>query len=193
MTVRPKEPVKFPPIQIPPQMGDLIREVRLDLGYTQAALARFAGISQSTLSDIEAGVQTNPRPETLRKIEGPLGFVSGFLAEGFEEERQALRPAPRLSGNPETDEAFAQIAKAQADLRRVTAERDAALKAEHETARQLKVALDALRVRGELVDVLRVKLEPEVEGCISDFWRGAVTGAVAMLAALIISALAVLL
>lgn len=195
----PKRPVSFPPIQTPLPTGDAIREMRLDLGFKQRELAELAGISQAALSDIETGAQMRPKPETLAKIEKALGLAPGVLKAGFEDDRQAASAA---FGGAE-NELELQLTKAHADLRQMTAERDASLKAEHEFLRKLRETQGKLfQADREIIlfdlerDQAKIELE-RVNGVrkvelSTAFWRGAVTGAVAMLAALGIAVLAVL-
>ena len=47
--------------------GELIREARLDLGITQTELARRAGLSQSSLAQMESG-KRNVSPEMLERV-----------------------------------------------------------------------------------------------------------------------------
>ena len=49
-----------------------IRGARAMLGLKQGDLARRAGISVSTLNNIERGVQTDPKISTLRAIQHAL-------------------------------------------------------------------------------------------------------------------------
>ncbi len=54
------------------QLGMMIRLQRLGSGFTQAELARAAGLDVARLSVIETG-KAQPRVSTLRKIEAALG------------------------------------------------------------------------------------------------------------------------
>lgn len=185
----PKRPVSFPPIQIPLPTGDALREMRLDLGFKQRELAELAGVSQAALSDIETGAQMRPKPETLAKIEKALGLMPGVLKAGFEDDRQAASTA---FGGAE-NELYLQLAKVHADLRRMTAERDAALKAEEAARRDLQDERWVSSRKSMDVDVLREKIRSLRQNIRPAFWRGAVTGAVAILTALGLAVLAVLL
>lgn len=199
----PKRPVSFPPIQIPLPTGDALREMRLDLGFKQRELAELAGISQAALSDIETGAQMRPKPETLAKIEKALGLAPGVLKAGFEDDREAASTA---FGGAEHDLDL-QLARARADLRRMTAERDAALTAEHKAAQKLlgtqerhivtlmvnPVCSSGSKRHPLVFDAEGGGSNARVSGAVAAFWRGAVTGAVAMLAALGIAVMAVLL
>ena len=48
-------------------VGEMIRRLRMQLGLSQRALARMAGVSQSLIARIESG-SINPRYETVAKI-----------------------------------------------------------------------------------------------------------------------------
>jgi transcriptional regulator with XRE-family HTH domain len=45
-----------------------LREIRLRRGLSQADLSAKTGVAEFTISQIEAGKRTNPRPSTLRKL-----------------------------------------------------------------------------------------------------------------------------
>lgn len=53
-------------------VGDRLRELRLEKGYSISELAELAGVSKSYLSYIERGVQKNPSLQFLRKIAATL-------------------------------------------------------------------------------------------------------------------------
>lgn len=75
-----------------PDVGKRIREVREELAFGQAELARLAGLNHSTLWAIEAG-RTTPRPATLRKIAAALGVPVQTFTTGAEKQKDA-GPAP---------------------------------------------------------------------------------------------------
>jgi transcriptional regulator with XRE-family HTH domain len=54
------------------EIGKRIAEIREQAGFSQSALARAIGGSQSAISQIEAG-ERNPSYETLRQIARALG------------------------------------------------------------------------------------------------------------------------
>ncbi len=61
-------------------LGEIIRQRRDQLGFTQDKLALEAGISKPYLSNIETGKPKNPPSDTvLRALERGLGFDSGEL------------------------------------------------------------------------------------------------------------------
>ena len=53
-------------------VGDRLRELRQEKGYSISELAELAGVSKSYLSYIERGVQKNPSLQFLRKIAATL-------------------------------------------------------------------------------------------------------------------------
>ncbi|MGH2618282.1 MAG: helix-turn-helix domain-containing protein, partial [Thermomicrobiales bacterium] len=65
-----------------PGFADLLRQHRLAAGLTQEELAERAGLSARGISDLERGVRTFPRAETVRLLADGLGLTG--------EERAAL-------------------------------------------------------------------------------------------------------
>ena len=55
------------------EVGRRIREIRDQKGITQEQLADAAGLTRPYLSNLERGIATNPRLETLRAIAAALG------------------------------------------------------------------------------------------------------------------------
>ncbi|PMC39600.1 transcriptional regulator [Bacillus sp. UMB0899] len=53
-------------------VGERVRELRQEKGYTISELAELAGVSKSYLSYIERDVQKNPSIQFLKKIAIPL-------------------------------------------------------------------------------------------------------------------------
>lgn len=54
-------------------LGEHIKAIRTNLGWSEAQLARKAGVSQSVINDIEAGRNNNPRIKTLWKLGHAMG------------------------------------------------------------------------------------------------------------------------
>jgi transcriptional regulator with XRE-family HTH domain len=54
--------------------GALLRRHRLAAGLTQEGLAERAGVSARGVQDLERGVRTEPRPETVRLLADALGL-----------------------------------------------------------------------------------------------------------------------
>lgn len=67
-------------------VGSRIKEIRLSLNLSQNALAKRAGIGQSTLSAIESTTKS-PNTETVRLIADALGVpVSDLMQSGLNKE-----------------------------------------------------------------------------------------------------------
>lgn len=63
-------------------IGDKIKELRLEIGYSITKLANLADVSKSYLSQIERGLQKNPSLEFLRKIATTLDTNIEYLLRG---------------------------------------------------------------------------------------------------------------
>ncbi|MBI4283549.1 MAG: helix-turn-helix transcriptional regulator [Chloroflexi bacterium] len=57
-----------------------VRELRQKLGWNQATLAQKSGITQATISRIEAGRVTQPKMRILHRLAGTLGTTIDYLA-----------------------------------------------------------------------------------------------------------------
>jgi transcriptional regulator with XRE-family HTH domain len=66
-----------------------VRDIRLKRGLSQADLGRRAGITEYTISEIEAGKRT-PRPSTLRKLAKGLDVDVAAFTPGQSGLAQAL-------------------------------------------------------------------------------------------------------
>ena len=71
---------------------------------TYPQLAELTGISRSAISKIFSGFATNPRAETIRKIEEALGLQSSDIARPYltEQEEDFLRSFRNLSKENKT-------------------------------------------------------------------------------------------
>lgn len=75
-------------------VGNAIKEIRKQVGLSQADLAGAAGITQAALSGIENG--NRPATETLKKISQALGvpesliYVMGMEKEDVPENKRTL-------------------------------------------------------------------------------------------------------
>lgn len=67
-------------------LGDRIRNLRKEKGYSITELAELAGVSKSYLSYIERDLQNNPSLQFLLKISAPLDTSIEYLL-GNEESR----------------------------------------------------------------------------------------------------------
>jgi class 3 adenylate cyclase/tetratricopeptide (TPR) repeat protein len=77
--------------------GSLLRQHRLAVGLTQAALAERSGVAERTIQDLERGV-VRPRQATVRRLVGALALPPAVRSD-FE----AVSSAPRqraLAGSP---------------------------------------------------------------------------------------------
>jgi transcriptional regulator with XRE-family HTH domain len=73
--------------------GKRLAEVREAAGFTQSSLARAVGLSQSAISQIEAG-ERNPSYETIRQLATAMGLTPSYLVggevEGLSKTEEAL-------------------------------------------------------------------------------------------------------
>lgn len=63
--------VKKPPMMNQPQIGQLIRELRLETGLTQEQFAAELGVTYSSMNRWE-NARSKPSPLAMQKIEGML-------------------------------------------------------------------------------------------------------------------------
>lgn len=83
--------------QLPqPILGKRIREQRAQRGWDQSRLAREAGISRTTLSQLENGRGPDPRPSTVGKVTLALGLPPAW----WDVQEHAARAFDRAT-NPE--------------------------------------------------------------------------------------------
>lgn len=66
-------------------IGDRIKKMRLEKGYTQEKLGSFAGVSKATVNRYECGVITNIPSDKIEKIADALDVEPSYLM-GWEEE-----------------------------------------------------------------------------------------------------------
>jgi transcriptional regulator with XRE-family HTH domain len=60
-----------------------LRELRIANGYSQAAVARSAGITREYIAELESGARRNPKLETLARIAGALGVgIDALVGKG---------------------------------------------------------------------------------------------------------------
>jgi transcriptional regulator with XRE-family HTH domain len=79
---------------------EALRELRLRRGWSQEDLARKAGLTQDTISNVESG-KHRPFPSTLRKIAGALEVEVGEL---FGDEPRPKEEAPKKSPREELED-----------------------------------------------------------------------------------------
>jgi transcriptional regulator with XRE-family HTH domain len=83
--------------------GQRLYARRLQLGMTQATLARLTGLPQARVSEFERGVRTTMTLGTALRIARALGVGIDYLAGTFEDAADAATPAtatPRRRGRP---------------------------------------------------------------------------------------------
>jgi tetratricopeptide (TPR) repeat protein/transcriptional regulator with XRE-family HTH domain len=78
----------------PATFAALLRKLRTEARLTQEELAEAAGLSPRSISDLERGIATTPRRDTLRLIADALGLIGPARAE-FEAVARG-RPAPEV-------------------------------------------------------------------------------------------------
>lgn len=54
-------------------IGEAVKHLRLEGGLTREAVAKRAGLSATTITEIEGGLRTEPRWQTLRDLAKGLG------------------------------------------------------------------------------------------------------------------------
>ncbi|MCO5226812.1 MAG: helix-turn-helix domain-containing protein [Thermomicrobiales bacterium] len=81
--------------------GETLRRLREQAGYSQEELAQRSGLSARGISDLERGVRTTPRLETVRMLADGLALDEADLAELLAVRNIAPTDAPRLP-NPAT-------------------------------------------------------------------------------------------
>lgn len=65
-----------------------LKQLRESKGLSQNALAKQAGISQSVLSDIEAGNTIAPRMDTLQMLAKALGEDIGTVISAIQTDKE---------------------------------------------------------------------------------------------------------
>jgi predicted ATPase/class 3 adenylate cyclase/transcriptional regulator with XRE-family HTH domain len=84
--------------------GELLMRHRLSAGLSQGELAGRAGVSPRTVSDLERGEHTKPRPATVRLLADALGIAEGeralFLAAAQGARARPESDSPRSSPMP---------------------------------------------------------------------------------------------
>jgi HTH-type transcriptional regulator/antitoxin HipB len=68
-------------------LGALIREARLQRGWTQAELGRRIGRTQTVISTLERGAYTPRRPATLARLAEALGVPLAALEAAARRQR----------------------------------------------------------------------------------------------------------
>ena len=74
-------------------MGQRLRKRREQLGFSQRELARRTGIPQSTISDLERGVQGDMTTALVKRFAQALACTTDYLIGMYEDEDSELKPA----------------------------------------------------------------------------------------------------
>ena len=74
-------------------MGEIIKNRRLEMGYTQDELAKMLGLQKSAIAKYENGRVENIKRSVIQKMAAVLECSPAFLM-GFEEPRAALKFSP---------------------------------------------------------------------------------------------------
>lgn len=87
-------------------IGDVVRELRAERGWSQDDLVREARVSKATVQNIETG-KFSPRQDTLRKVAGAFGKTpQDILTAAFREPHASSGDDPKpgsLSANRPTE------------------------------------------------------------------------------------------
>lgn len=78
--------------EVPGHIGQRIKQLRLERGYSLTELAAKAGVAKSYLSNIERQVQSNPSMLFLQKIGKVFGIEVELLVTGAEPQALMLDP-----------------------------------------------------------------------------------------------------
>ena len=103
--------------------GKRLAKVREDAGFTQSSLARAVGLSQSAISQIEAG-DRNPSYETIRQLAEAMNLSPAYLVGGEVEgltdsEKTLFRQYRGLSESSRRElEQFAEYLRAKSAAKR---------------------------------------------------------------------------
>lgn len=90
-------------------IGDRVRDERARLGISQQTLARLAGVSTSTIGNLEAGIRSQPR--ALLSIAQALGVTPEWLENG-QGPRATAATAPALTSIASSTEQCLQLISA---------------------------------------------------------------------------------
>ena len=75
-------------------MGQRLRKRREQLGLSQRQLARHTGIPQSTISDLERGVQADMTTALVKRFARALACTTDYLIGMYEDDDQGnMKPA----------------------------------------------------------------------------------------------------
>ncbi len=90
---------------MPPSLADLIRSGRIRKGWNQSELAEKAGVSRTTLVQLERGTVQEPHATTLKKVGELLDISPEALASARTGERLAAPTAEMMTEQVRFDHA----------------------------------------------------------------------------------------
>lgn len=93
-------------------LAALVRRYRLSAALSQEELAERSGLSARTISDLERGLSSTPRPDTMRMLAQGLGLADSERASLI----AAARPELRTSPGNESAEATTRFGNPAVDL-----------------------------------------------------------------------------
>jgi transcriptional regulator with XRE-family HTH domain len=74
-------------------IGERVRRLREQRGYTQVELSARSGVRQSVISRLENGTRGNPSADVLKRLALALGCTTDYLVGMYEEEDPVAMPA----------------------------------------------------------------------------------------------------
>ncbi len=75
------------------RIGDRLKIVRRQHGWSQHELARRAQVRQATIADLESGTSRETRTDVARRLARALGITVDYLVGMYEEEKAEDEPA----------------------------------------------------------------------------------------------------
>ena len=86
-----------PPPVNPAALGQIVKRIREENGINQRELSRRSGVSQATISRLEAGISQEVRSSTLKHLADALGVsTSALLNEKQDDANSAHEPSSDL-------------------------------------------------------------------------------------------------
>jgi transcriptional regulator with XRE-family HTH domain len=77
---------EYDPLYVAEEFAKWVRDNRSECGWTQAELARKAGVTQPTIASIEAGKTASPQPRTIARLSEAFSEqLPETISEGIEE------------------------------------------------------------------------------------------------------------
>jgi len=86
--------------QATPEFAGLLRQLRADAGLTQQELAKAAGVSRRSVSDLERGINRTARHDTAVRLAGALGLAEPARSLFIAAARGRIQAAQVLAAGP---------------------------------------------------------------------------------------------